>query len=362
MTSTLTIRGVRVRAVVAPLRQPVTTASGALNDAPLLLIDVATEQGVTGRAYLLSYQRLALKPLAGLVEALGETIVGAAVVPAAIEAGLRARFTLFGGARGLAGLAVSGLDTALWDALAQAADVSLAVLLGSRPRPIRAYDSLGMVAAAGAAAQAERSRAAGFTALKIKVGWPTLAEDLAAVRAFRRALPDEFALMVDFNQSLSVAEALRRARALDGEGLAWIEEPVRCDDYAGCARVAAAVATPIQIGENFMSVHEMETALAAGACDYVMPDVQQIGGVSGWMRAAALAHARGLECSNHLFIEVSAHLLAAAPTCHYLEYLDVASAVLADPPRLAGGALCAADRPGSGVAWDEAAVTRYALA
>ena len=141
--------------------------------------------------------------------------------------------------------------------------------------------------------------------------------------------------------------------------MAWIEEPVRGEDFRGAAEVAAALATPIQIGENFSGPFEMEEALRAKAADLVMPDVQQIGGVTGWLRAAALAHTAGVPCSSHLFIEASAHLLAVTPTCHWIEYLDVAAPVLAEPLRPVDGTLRAPSRPGLGLAWDEAAVRRY---
>jgi mandelate racemase len=188
-------------------------------------------------------------------------------------------------------MALSGLDMAAWDALAVRAGVALATLLGGRPRPIPAYNSLGMIPPAEATDAAAKTVAAGFKALKVKIGWPTLAEDLAVVRAARKVLGDDVALMVDFNQSLTQPEAIRRGRVLDGEGVAWIEEPVRADDYRGAAEVAAQVATPIQIGENFNGPYEMELAL--GASDLVMPDPQQIGGVTGWLRAAALAQTAG---------------------------------------------------------------------
>jgi mandelate racemase len=105
----------------------------------------------------------------------------------------------------------------------------------------------------------------------------------------------------------------------------------------------------------------MAQAIAAGACDYVMPDAERIGGVTGWMRAAALAQGAGLEMSSHLFPEVSCHLLAATPTCHWLEYVDWANAVLAEPVELKDSHVQIPSRPGVGIAWDEKAVARYAL-
>jgi mandelate racemase len=340
---------------------PVRTASGSVTQALLVLVDLHTAEGPVGRAYLFAYQPFALLPLRDLVLGLGDTVKGSPVTPVDLDRALRARLTLFG-TRGLQAMAVAGIDMAAWDALAVAAGVPLATLLGGQAQPIPAYNSLGMLPPDEAADAATKTVAAGFRGFKIKIGWPSLEQDLAAVRAARRAMPDDVALMVDFNQSLTVAEALRRGRALDSEGVAWIEEPVRAADLRGAAEVAAALQTPVQIGENFCGPFEMEEALRLRAADLVMPDVQQIGGVTGWLRAAALAHAVGVPCSSHLFIEASAHLLAVTPTCHWIEYLDVAAPVLVEPLRPVDGALAAPSRPGLGLVWDEAAVRRYLVA
>lgn len=355
------VRRVSATPVVVPLKRPLVNAAGTLSEAPLLLIDLETEEGVTGRAYLQGYFSFTLPPLASLVSALGEMIAGDWLVPIEIEAKLRQRLTLMGD-RGLAGMALSGIDMAAWDAFAISCGLPMATLLGSRPRPIRAYDSLGMLTPAQAAADAERAASEGFSGMKIKVGRPTLAEDLAAVRAARREMPDEMALMVDFNQCLSVPEAMTRCAALDGEGVAWIEEPVRAADLEGAARIAEATRTPISIGENLMGIHELEQALRLHACDVVMPDPQQIGGVSGWIRAAGLAAAAGVPCSGHMFIEPTAHLLAATRGCDWLEWLDFASSVMKEPVAVVNGHVTAPDRPGFGMEWDPAAVARYRAA
>ncbi|HYM91988.1 MAG TPA: enolase C-terminal domain-like protein [bacterium] len=352
------IRGLQARPVIAPLEPPIRTASGHLLEAPLSLIDLATEEGVVGRSYLFGYQAFTLGPLRDLVVALGQEVKGDAVAPLELDRKLRARMTLFG-TRGLQGMALSGIEMAAWDALAVASGVPLAAFLGGRPRPIPAYNSLGMIPPDEAADEAGKTVAAGFKGLKIKVGWPTVAEDLAVVRAARRALPDDVALMIDFNQSLSTPEAIRRGQVLDGEGVAWIEEPVRADDFGSAAEIARQVATPIQIGENFNGPWEMSLALGMKASDLVMPDVQQIGGVAGWLKAAALAQMAGVPCSSHIFIEASAHLLAVTPTCHWIEYLDVAAPVLAEPLRPVDGMIQAPARPGIGLAWNEDAVRRY---
>jgi mandelate racemase len=210
-----------------------------------------------------------------------------------------------------------------------------------------------------AADDAEALLDGGFRAVKLRLGHAELAGDLAAVRAVRKRLPGGVELMADYNQALSVEEALERGRALDQEGLAWIEEPIRHDDYAGCARLAQELETPIQIGENFAGPQAMAAALAANAADYMMPDVFRIGGVSGWREAAALAFRPGMRLSSHLVPELSAHLLAVTPTRHWLEYVDWATPILAEPVPVINGTLTPPDGPGTGLRWDDGAVARY---
>ncbi len=356
----LTIAGLRARAIDVPLARPVQTSAGTVASAPLVLIDLLTDQGVTGRGYVFCYTPLALRPLAGLVENLGPVIRGGSAAPAALGQVLQRRFRLLG-PQGLTGIAMAGIDMAAWDALAKACGVSLVRLLGGEPRPIPAYCSLGAGDAGGAAREAAEAVRAGFTAVKVRLGQPDVRGDVAIVRAVRAAVGDGVPVMGDVNQSLSVPEAIARGRVLDGEGLAWIEEPTRADDDAGHAAIRAEVQTPIQLGENWWGPHDLARSVAAGASDYVMLDAMKIGGVTGWQTGAALAEAAGLPASSHLFIEISVHLLAVTPTCHWLEYLDVAGAVLREPLRLRDGHAAAPDGPGVGLEWDEAAVGRYAV-
>jgi mandelate racemase len=252
---------------------------------------------------------------------------------------------------------------AAWDACAKALDVPLVRALGGAVKPIRAYNSCGLwIKDPGALADEASQLMAegGYSAVKVRIGRPNFKDDLAAVRNVKKRIGDDACLMSDFNQSLTVNEAILRGRALDGEGLYWIEEPIRHDDYAGCAKIAAEVKTPIQIGENLLNTFEMRKAIEAKAAEYYMPDVQRIGGVTGWLRAAALAQAHSLDMSSHLFPEFSAHLLAVTPTCHWLEYMDWANAILQEPFMVKDGHVQIPDRPGAGIAWNEDAVRRLA--
>jgi mandelate racemase len=257
---------------------------------------------------------------------------------------------------------VAGLDIALWDALAQAAGLPLVTLLGGTMAPVPAYNSngLGLIPSERAADEAlELLDEGGFTALKVRVGRDRPADDIAAVRAVRAAVGDEVTLVADYNQGLGLSAALERCRALDGEGLAWIEEPLRYDDLDGHARLAGDLATPVMLGENFHGPRAMYDAIRSRACDLVMPDLMRIGGVSGWLQAAAIADVAGMPMSSHLYPEVSAHLLRVTPTRHWLEWQDWAHPVLAHPFEVRSGELHLPDVPGNGLAWDEDAVAHY---
>jgi mandelate racemase len=322
-----------------------------------------TDQGIVGRSYLFGIGAHNLKPIATLVEAMAEMLAGDAVAPFDIEKKLRARYTLLG-VHNLILFAMSGIDMAAWDALGQAQGLPLVRMLGGTPRPIPAYNSkgLGIMPLKPLAREAAELVKEGFSAVKLRLGRPHAMDDIAALRVVKKAIGPRVTLMVDFNQGLSVAEAVKRGRMIDeGGDVTWIEEPVRADDFAGNARIAREVATPVQIGENFMGPEQMAQALAAEACDFAMPDVQRIGGVTGWMRAAALAQAAGMEMSSHLFPETSCHLLAVTPTCHWLEFVDWADAILEEPMRLKDGHAMIPERAGLGMRWDEKAVKKYQL-
>ena len=199
----------------------------------------------------------------------------------------------------------------------------------------------------------------GFGGLKLRLGRARLADDLATVEAVRDAVGDAVALMVDFNQGLDLAEALIRCHALDGLGLAWIEEPLVYDNLEGYARLAAELRTPIQIGENFWGPRELHKALQLKACDLVMPDFMRIGGVTGWLRAAPIAAAAGIPVSTHLYPEVAAHALRVSETAHWLEWQNWADPILRQPYEVRDGMLHIPDVPGNGIDWDEKAVARH---
>jgi mandelate racemase len=357
---TLTVRAVQSTAVTVPMRFALGTSAATVREAPLLLIDLLTEEGVTGRSYLFCYRTSGSVAIAAVLSEAVGLIAGDRLAPVTIAAKLERCFALIG-VTGVVRMALSALDMALWDALAVAAGLPLATLLGAAPRPLPAYNScgLGLMAPQAAADEAELLLEGGFGAVKLRLGHATLAEDLAVTRAVRRRLADQIAIMVDYNQALTVAEALARGHALAGEGVYWIEEPIRHDNIAGYATLTRELALPIQIGENFDGAKALAAALDASACDFVMPDAGRVGGVTGWLQAAGVAATRGVEMSSHLLPEASAHLLAATPTAHWLEYVDWANTILAEPLAIVDGCAVASSSPGTGIVWNDEAIGRY---
>jgi len=351
------IRRVTARAVDAPISRPVKNAFGVISSAPLVLIDITTDQGLTGRSYIFAYAKLTLKPLVQLIEDIGNGLVGEKIAPFDLMARMDAKFRLLGW-QGLVGMAVSGLDMAFWDALGQSAGLPLAILLGGAPRPIKAYDSYGVVDPVADKAALRRSLDQGFRGIKIKGGDGDLANDERVVKAVRDLIGPDIALMVDFNQSLDPSEAERRIDRLAAYDLHWIEEPVAAENLQGHAKVRAASPISIQSGENWWFPRGFAEAIAAGASDFIMPDLMKVGGVTGWLRVAGQAEAASIPMSSHLFAEASAHVLTVTPTAHWLEYLDLARAILAEPVEILDGTVTARG-PGLGLSWNEAAVAKY---
>ena len=355
----LTIRDVKARAVIAPLKRPVRTAVGTIPSAPLVLIDVLTEQGSAGRSYIFAYTPVALVPLVRLIEEIAAELKGKAVFPFVRMREFDRRFRLVGW-QGLIGMAVSGLDMAFWDVIARTLDQPLVALLGGTPTPLPAYDSYGMIDAKADEKVILGSMENGFRAIKIKLGEGGLEQDLKTLRAVRSIIGPAITLMVDYNQSLDPVEACRRVERLEEFDLCWVEEPVKAEDLGGHARVRAAASVPIQTGENWWFPRDMAKAIAVGASDYAMIDVMKIGGVTGWLSAIGQAEAASLPMSSHVFVEASAHLLAVTPTAHWLEYLDLAGAILVEPHRPVDGTVIAKG-PGLGIEWDESAIARFAM-
>lgn len=362
-TPRLTLERIDTRVLSVPLRRPIIGKVGEYSHWPFILVDVVTREGIVGHSYLEPYRASATKSILALIEDMAAYGRGKPVAPFdRFEDAMRALH--FNGRQGTPLIAMAGIDMAMWDALAKGAGVPLAVLLGGTVGPVRAYNTNGLwliplerIADEAASLVAE----GGFKAIKIRLGRDHVREDMKAISEVRRAVGDDIILMSDFNQGQSLTAALRLLHALDDQGLEWFEEPIVFDDYAGCARLANELKTPVMIGENIFGPRDFLRAVQAGAADCYMPDLMRIGGVTGWLRTAAIAGAANLALSSHLYPEFSAHLLRVSESADWLEWRDWGNPFLAEPFPVRDGAIHIPDQPGAGIAWDEAAVKRFSV-
>ncbi|MGI9521809.1 MAG: enolase C-terminal domain-like protein [Hyphomicrobiaceae bacterium] len=351
----LTLHSLEVRPIVLKLERPVVARIATITDWPLILIDLKTQEGIVGRAYLEPYIVKSMRYLVPALQDLGTMLKGQRIAPTELYAAAR-KSLHFVGYEGLAMIAVSGLDMAAWDAVARAADMPLCILLGGSIGPVKSYNSNGLwlkepQAVADEAIELRDEGA--FSGLKLRLGRDNPRDDLATIDAVRCAVGEDMALMIDFNQGLDMAEALKRCHMLDQHGLTWFEEPIVYDNFDGYAQLARDLKTPLQIGENFYGPRDLHRALSMKACDFVMPDFMRIGGVTGWLRSAAIAGAAGIPMSTHLYPEVGAHVMRVTETAHWLEWQDWAAPVLQRPYEIKDSLLHIPDVPGLGIDWNE---------
>jgi mandelate racemase len=358
----LTFESVTVRAVSIPMRRPIVAKVGTYPEWPFILIDVKTREGVIGRSYLEPYLKNAIRYVGPAIQDMAEAFKARQLAPLDMYRDVIGTLHLLG-RQGVSVIAAAGLDMAIWDALAKAAGLPLAELLGGTVGTIRTYNTNGLwlLPLDKLAKEARELVDEGnFSAIKIRLGRPKLADDLKALELVREAIGNDIELMCDFNQGQTLQEAIWRCHALDDQGLYWFEEPVVFDSYAQSAQLARELKTPVQIGENIYGPRSFFDAVQAQAADLYMPDLMRIGGVTGWMRAAAIAGAAGHPLSSHLYPEVSAHLLRASESADWLEWRDWGNPIIAEPFEVKDGYAVVPDRPGNGIEWNEGMVRKYA--
>jgi L-alanine-DL-glutamate epimerase-like enolase superfamily enzyme len=261
----------------------------------------------------------------------------------------------YGGRGGAQVLALSAVDIALWDLRARRQRAPLWRLLGGFDPRVPCYaGGIDLDFSLDALlAQADDNVTRGFRAIKMKVGRPSLAGDVARVRAMREHLGPEFPLMVDANMRWSVDEAIRAARALAPLAPVWLEEPTIPDDVPGHARIVREGGLPVAAGENLRTLHEFRALIAAGGVTFPEPDVTNCGGVTVFMKVCHLAEAFNLPVTSHGAHDLTVHLLAAAPNRSYLEAHGFGlDRFIARPLVLEEGFAIAPDRPGHGIEFD----------
>jgi L-alanine-DL-glutamate epimerase-like enolase superfamily enzyme len=340
--------------VSVPLPRAVVTPIHHITTVDNLLVTLHTDAGIQGISYLWCFGQSRANVLLHMVLDLGQFVIGQDPRMTSVLWSRLWRENNFFGRAGVAMLAQSALDIACWDIKAKAVQQPLWQLLGGIRKPIPVYagglflsDSLDSIVQ-----EACQYKAQGFRAMKMRTGGATASEDIARVEAVRYAIGTDVALMVDVVQGWTPEQAIRMGRSLARFDLSWLEDPIAFDDHAGMRAVAQALDTPLCAGENDYSKLGFARLMEGQCIDIAMADLQRVGGITEWLKVAAIAESRSMRITPHVFHEISVHLMSVVPNGFWMEYVPWWDVLFEEAPALVEGHLTASDRPGLGLAFD----------
>jgi mandelate racemase len=355
------VSAINIVSIDLPLQRPIVSAVGHYTKWPFIITEVTLDNGVVGNSYICPYLVNYTQPIESVIRELFKIFENKPLAPSEFyETGMRQLSLL--GRSGIAMYALAALDIAFWDASAKNADLPLCEHLGGTIAEVKAYNSGGLwlLAPEQLAVEAQELRNEGdFSSLKIRLGRKTLDQDLRAIEAVRGQMSSDDDLLCDFNQVLSFTDAIRRLHGLDDQGLYWFEEPIPYYEFRNYAELRQRISTPLILGENFHGIDHATLSLELGSGDAIMPDLMRIGGISGWLKTAALAEAYKKPLSSHLYHEVSAHLMRVTPTADYLEWMNWVDPLLKEPYQIKDGRIVIPERPGVGLEFKPEVIDRY---
>ena len=359
------ITRLRTQVVHLPIDPPIVSAIFRIESTSCVLCFLETDEGIVGEALVHALNGRRIGVLHEMIRSLEPLVIG---MDPTLGGSLNARAWKemnYLGYEGVTVQALSGLDNAMWDLRGKAAGLNVSRLLGAVRTAVPVYAS-GELWLSASIDQLQRDAAAlvakGYRAMKTRVGPTDPVGMVARVRAVREAIGPDIGLMVDANQQMNVAQAIRIGRMMEELNLAWFEEPVVCHNHAGEAAIAAALDTPIASGETVYTHRGILRMLQAGAADILIPDLQRMGGATEFLKAGALCEAYNIPVSSHLFPEMSLPLLAALPNAGYLEHMPWFEALYGPSIVLdENGHAVVPTAPGWGTPFDPAAIKRYAV-
>ncbi len=261
-------------------------------------------------------------------------------------------------------LAMATIDTALWDLRCKRANLPLWIMAGGAKSSVPLYTTEGgwlHIETAALVEDALSAQEKGFKGSKVKIGRPHLSEDADRLMAIRDAVGSSYEIMTDANQSFSLAEATRRARAMEDAGIAWFEEPLPADDVSAHARLAASTSVPVAVGESMYSLSQFKEYLQAGACSVIQADVARVGGITPWLKIAHLAEAYNVPICPHFLMELHASLVCAVPNAPWLEYIPQLDLIAPESLSIENGMASPSDEPGLGINWDWKSINAQAV-
>jgi L-talarate/galactarate dehydratase len=357
------ITHVTTRILRTPADNPLVVGLPAPTDTrEFVTLELGTDQGLTGVG-LTFFGGALTAALRAAVDGLAQLLIGDDPSETEAIAAKARRAAGSSGPGGIFTLALSAIDIACWDLKGKAVGRSVAALLGGLRERVPTYASgalmrphpLDYLAKAG-----PRLRDMGFRQMKMQCGSePTVAASVERVRVMRESIGPDVDLMCDINQLWSVNHAIEVGRRIEPYHLFWLEDPTAHDDYAGLARIADHLTTPIAAGEYHYGIVPFRHMLEARSIDIVMIDLLRAGGITQWMKIAGMAEAFNLPVVSHLVPELHVHLIAAIPNGLTVEYMPWTLRLWEDPPTLDRGQLVVPAKPGLGLAFDQAALKRY---
>ena len=256
-------------------------------------------------------------------------------------------------------LSLAAIDTALWDRRCKLLDLPLWKVAGGSKDKVPVYTTEGgwlQLSTDELVAQALQAKQDGFAGSKVKVGRPHLSDDLDRLSAVRRAVGAGYELMVDANQSMSLSEALRRAKAFEGLHLAWLEEPMPADNILDHQQLCRHSSTPIAVGESMYSSGQFADYLQAQACHIVQVDVARIGGITPWLKVAHMAECHNISVCPHFLMELHISLSCAVPNAPWVEYIPQLDSIALNRLQIKEGMALAPRQAGLGIEWNWQAI------
>lgn len=353
------IEHIELTRLAFPLKRPFRAAIRLIDSVDILLVRVSAG-GLVGHGYGFAFGAADLAPVLATARGLAPVLQDQDA--ARIEQHWQAmhRALALAGAGGPALAALSAFDIALWDLLGKTAGLPLVELLGAARERIPVYGSGGslQLGTQDLVEEALQFAATGYRAFKFKAGHGVDA-DAARLAALRQALGADFQLIVDGNQQWSVKEALRAAQAFAPHGVRWLEEPVAAHDIEGCAAVRASAPMDIATGETNFGVHDGARLLRQQATDILMPNLQRVGGITGWRKLAAMAELHGIPVASHVYAEIGVHLMCAVPNGLTLEVLPWWPKLFKESLAVHDGHATPPRGPGLGVTLDPAVLAAH---
>ena len=354
------ILGIDIESLSFPLERPFRAAIRHITSTEVMLARARADDGSIGYGYAFAFGAQDLAPIVSCAHALVPLLIGAEAVAPERHWQTMQRALALAGPGGPALAALSAIDLALWDLAGRVAGLPLWRLLGGARESIPVYGSGGSLDLGDAelVAEAETFARAGYGAYKFKAGHG-IARDALRLHAVRTAVGPDLRLIVDGNQQWNAKQAIRAAAAFEAADLWWLEEPVAAADHDACARVRRAVSMEVATGETGFGVAEFGHLLRAGAADILMPNLQRVGGVTGWRKVASMAEAAGLPLASHVYAEVGVHLMCGVPNGLVLEVLPWWPRLFVEPLGIVGGQAVPPQAPGLGLTLDSEILARH---